>query len=65
MNLMLLIHGTSSVNHMLRDIVERLILQETSIKFVHHRNLFLDLFALMPCHSGARARALGARGGAP
>ena len=49
MNLMLLIHGTNSVNHMLRDIVERLILQETSIKFVHHRNLFLDSFALMPC----------------
>ena len=49
MNLMLLIHGTNSVNQMLRDIVERLILQETSIKFVHHRNLFLDLFALMPC----------------
>ena len=49
MNLMFLIHGTNSVNHMSRDIVERLILQETSVKFVHHRNLFLDLFDLMPC----------------
>ena len=49
MNLMLLIHGTNSVNHMLKDYVEKLIPQNTSIKFVHHRNFCFVLFALMPC----------------
>ena len=44
---LLFIHETNSVKHMLRVIVEKLILQETSIKSLNHRNLFLDLFALM------------------